>query len=81
MVLMAFISVQVGLVNLLPVLPLDGRQLVVIAVEKLRGRPLAQRTHRRLALWGAALIGAALAAALYEELVRSVGALLARPTG
>lgn len=40
---MALISVNLGVMNLFPILPLDGGQLVLLAVEKLRGKPLSQK--------------------------------------
>jgi len=38
----ALISINLGLVNLLPVPILDGGQLVLIAAEKLKGSPLPE---------------------------------------
>jgi len=37
---MAFISINLGVVNLLPVPPLDGAKLLIMALEKVRGKPL-----------------------------------------
>ena len=37
---MAFISINLGIVNLLPIPPLDGARLVMLVVEGIRGKPL-----------------------------------------
>jgi len=37
---MGFISINLGVVNLLPVPPLDGARILLMALEKIRGKPL-----------------------------------------
>ena len=37
---MAFISINLGVVNLLPIPPLDGARLLLMGIEKLRGKPM-----------------------------------------
>ena len=39
----AFVNVFVGLLNLLPLPPFDGGHLAVLAVEKIRGKPVDVR--------------------------------------
>ncbi len=41
---MALISINLGILNLLPIPVLDGGHLLFFAIEKLRGRPLSERT-------------------------------------
>jgi regulator of sigma E protease len=46
--MLAFLSINLGVLNLLPIPALDGGHLALFAVEALLGRPLRQR-HRELA--------------------------------
>ena len=41
---LGLISLALGLLNLLPVLPLDGGHIVIALVEKLRGRTFPRRS-------------------------------------
>lgn len=43
--LIAFLSVNLGLINLMPIPPLDGGHLLYYSLEGLRGRPLAERVQ------------------------------------
>jgi len=54
--LLAFISLSIAIVNLLPFLPLDGGHLLWLLIEKLRGRPASPETLERAALVGFALV-------------------------
>lgn len=42
---MALISVNLGVMNLFPILPLDGGQLVLLAVEAVRGKALSEKVQ------------------------------------
>lgn len=42
---MALISVNLGVMNLFPISPLDGGQLVLLASEAIRGKPLSRRVQ------------------------------------
>ncbi|MDQ3913102.1 MAG: RIP metalloprotease RseP [Actinomycetota bacterium] len=52
----AFISINLAVINLLPLLPLDGGHLFVIAAEKVLGRPVSAETVNRIAAFGLALM-------------------------
>jgi regulator of sigma E protease len=54
--LLAFISINLAVLNLIPMLPLDGGHLLVIATEKIVGRPLSTETITKIAAFGLALI-------------------------
>lgn len=54
--LLAFISLNLALFNLLPVLPLDGGHLLFIAVEKVMGRRISPEVMGRIAVIGFALM-------------------------
>lgn len=68
--LTALLSVNIGLINLLPIPVLDGGHLVFLALEGLRGWPLGPRLQRISALCGlTAILGLSVAATL-NDLVR-----------
>lgn len=56
LLLLAFVSLSLGLVNLLPILPLDGGHIFWAVVEKLRGRPVSLRVMERATMIGVALV-------------------------
>jgi regulator of sigma E protease len=52
----AFVSIAIGMTNLLPIPILDGGHLVMYAIEAIRGKPLSQRTQAAAFRVGMALI-------------------------
>lgn len=54
--MMALISVNLALLNLLPIPMLDGGHLVVFAIEGVRRRPLSSAAHERVQLVGLVII-------------------------
>lgn len=54
--LLALISLNLAIFNLLPILPLDGGHLFFIAAEKLLGRPVSPQTMGKVAALGVALV-------------------------
>jgi len=56
LLLLAFVSLSLGLVNLLPILPLDGGHIFWSLVEKMRGRPVSLRVMERATMVGIALV-------------------------
>jgi regulator of sigma E protease len=56
LLLLALVSLSLGLVNLLPILPLDGGHIFWALVEKLRGRPASLRVMERATMVGFALV-------------------------
>jgi regulator of sigma E protease len=66
--LLALISVNLALFNLLPLLPLDGGHLFFIAAEKVLGRPVSQQTMSRIAALGIALVLMLFLFATYADL-------------
>lgn len=55
--ILALISLSLGLINLLPFLPLDGGHIFWAVGEKLRGRPIPFRVMERASVVGFALVG------------------------
>jgi regulator of sigma E protease len=66
--LLAFISINLAVVNLLPILPLDGGHLFFIAAEKVLGRPVNPETLTRIAAFGLALMLMLFVVATYVDL-------------
>lgn len=56
LLLLAFVSLSLGLVNLLPILPLDGGHIFWSLVEKVRGRPVSWRVMEKATAVGIALV-------------------------
>ena len=54
--LLALVSLSLGLINLLPILPLDGGHIFWAVIEKLRGRPVSLRVIERATVVGFALV-------------------------
>lgn len=66
--LLAFISLNLAIFNLLPILPLDGGHLLFIAAEKVLGRPVSPQTIGKVAAFGLALILVLFLFATYADL-------------
>ncbi|MDP8951104.1 MAG: RIP metalloprotease RseP [Actinomycetota bacterium] len=66
--LLAFISLNLAVFNLIPLLPLDGGHLFFIAAEKVLGRPVSPETVARVAAFGLALILMLFVFATYADL-------------
>lgn len=66
--LLALISINLAVFNLLPILPLDGGHLFFIAGEKVLGRPVSAETVGKFATLGLALILVMFVFATYADL-------------
>lgn len=67
--LMAIISVNLAIVNLLPIPVLDGGHLLFFAIEGIRRRPLGQRGREIASAVGLIIIAMAFLFALYSDIV------------
>jgi regulator of sigma E protease len=56
LLLLALVSLSLGLINLLPILPLDGGHIFWSLVEKLRGEPVSLRVMERATVIGFAFV-------------------------
>ncbi len=56
LILLALVSLSLGLINLFPFLPLDGGHIFWSLVEKVRGRPVAFQTMERAGAVGFVLV-------------------------
>jgi regulator of sigma E protease len=71
----AFISVNVGVLNLLPIPALDGGRLVFILIEWLRRKPVDQKLEMGINQWGFIALLALMALVSFNDILR----LFARP--
>ena len=55
-ILLAFLSVNLGIINLLPILPFDGGHIAVNVLEKVRKRRLDTRVLERVVAFGTVLL-------------------------
>lgn len=70
--LMAMISLNLGLLNLMPVPVLDGGHIAILAVEGLARRDLSIHVKERILMAGAALIVLLMATVIYNDIARLV---------
>jgi regulator of sigma E protease len=71
--ILALISLSLGLINLLPFLPLDGGHIFWALGEKLRGRPIPFRVMERASVVGIALVGILFFIGLQNDIGRLMG--------
>jgi regulator of sigma E protease len=72
LLMLALISVNLGLINLLPVPVLDGGHLMVFAAEAVRQRPLSALARTRIQYAGLIVVGIITILALRNDVVRYV---------
>jgi len=70
LLMLALISINLGLINLLPIPMLDGGLLLVFAIEGTRRKPLSARTRERIQLAGLIVIGLIMLLALRNDFMR-----------
>lgn len=67
---LAFISVSLGVINLVPLPMLDGGHLVLLLCEKIRGKALSNITQERLFRIGFLLLMVIMGIALFNDVLR-----------
>lgn len=72
--LMALISANLGMVNLLPIPLLDGGHLLYYGIEALQGRPMAERWKNLGFRFGMVVISMLMAFTLFNDLMRLLSA-------
>jgi len=70
--IVALLSVALGLANLLPLPALDGGRIVVVLLEKLRGRPFNREKEMQLQRFGLAALLALVAFIAYFDIQRII---------
>lgn len=72
LLMLALISVNLGLINLLPIPVLDGGHLLLFAIEAVRRRPLPPAARARVQWAGLAVVGIITVLALRNDVVRYI---------
>lgn len=67
---MAYLSISLGVLNLLPIPVLDGGHLLYYLIEAVRGRPVSETAQAMGLRIGVALVGTLMLMALYFDLMR-----------
>ncbi|EPC01746.1 zinc metallopeptidase RseP [Litchfieldella anticariensis FP35 = DSM 16096] len=67
---LAYLSISLGILNLLPIPVLDGGHLVYYLIEVVRGKPVSERAQAVGLRIGLALVGGLMVMALYFDLMR-----------
>jgi regulator of sigma E protease len=70
--LLALISVNLAVLNLMPVPVLDGGQIAILALEGIARRDMSVRAKERFAMVGAALIVLLMVTVIYNDIARIV---------
>ena len=70
---MALFSVNLAILNLLPIPVLDGGQLVFLAIEGVRGKPMPLEVRLRFSQFGLVILLGIMALALTNDLLRVFG--------
>jgi regulator of sigma E protease len=73
LLLLALVSLSLGLINLLPILPLDGGHIFWAVIEKLRGAPVSMRAMERASIVGIALVAMLFFIGLSNDIGRITG--------
>ncbi len=68
----AFLSINLGIINLLPVPVLDGGHLMTLAVEAVRGKPLSRNSLQIIQTIGLALLLTLLLLATFKDITRNI---------
>ncbi|HER23892.1 MAG TPA: RIP metalloprotease RseP [Candidatus Atribacteria bacterium] len=66
----AILSIFIGLFNLLPIPILDGGHIIILAIEKIRGKPLEARKISFMYLIGISIMAAIFIIATYKDILR-----------
>ena len=69
----AYLAVNLGFVNLLPIPGLDGGKIVILAIEGILGRPLAEKQQNIITIVGLVLLLSIFVFATFNDIRRLVG--------
>lgn len=70
--IVAVLSLSLGVINILPIPPLDGGKIALEVIEKLRGRPLSRRLSLGLSVSGAVMLFALIGYLMYADVQRFI---------
>jgi len=66
----AMIAIAIGFVNLLPIPPLDGSRLVIVAIEAIRRKPFDKQKESLVHLIGFGLLLALVVMLTYKDILK-----------
>ncbi|PLX48267.1 MAG: RIP metalloprotease RseP [Desulfobulbaceae bacterium] len=69
---MGFLSVNLGILNLLPIPVLDGGHLTLFSIEAIRRKPMTRELQEKLQMLGLVLLVSLMAFAFYNDIVRMI---------
>jgi regulator of sigma E protease len=67
---MAYLSVSLGVLNLLPIPMLDGGHLLFFGIEAIRRKPVSEKIQSMAYRVGASLLFALMAIAIFNDIAR-----------
>jgi regulator of sigma E protease len=67
---LALIGINLALINMLPLLPLDGGHVVLSIIERIRGKSISLRVFERISMVGLALFAMLFLVAMYNDVGR-----------
>ena len=67
---LAYLSISLGVFNLLPVPMLDGGHIAFIIAELVRGKPVSMHWQQKYMMVGVALLGSLMMLALFNDVTR-----------
>lgn len=73
LMLTAFLSVNLGIMNLLPILPLDGGYLPLLLLEAIRRRPISETIEMRVKIAGVIFVLSLMALGVFFDISRLFG--------
>jgi len=73
LMLLALISVNLAILNMLPLLPLDGGHVLFSIIERIRGKSLSLRTFEKISMAGLAVFVLLFLVATWNDIGRIAG--------
>jgi len=70
--IVAILSLSLGVINIIPIPPLDGGKVAIEIMERLRGRPFSRRFSLSLSAAGATMLFALIFYLMYSDVVRYI---------
>ena len=71
--LLALISINLAIINMLPLLPLDGGHVLFSIIERIRGKSISLRVFEQVSMIGLVLFGALFILATSNDIGRIFG--------
>jgi len=70
--LIAIISLNLGIINLVPIPPLDGGKILTLSIEGIRKKPIKPETEARISMIGFSLLILLMIVATYNDILRTL---------